>query len=133
MGIASGLFGIGGGIITVPLLITFFATSDLVAKGTSLLVTIPTSIVGTRANKRAGMAHLRAGLLVGVAAAVASVPAARLAMLMSARFSGLLFAALLVSVAAQLSVKAIRESRTGALGTSSPPTPLNATSGDSRP
>jgi len=47
MGVASGLFGIGGGIIAVPLLISFFAVSDLVAKGTSLLVTIPTSLVGT--------------------------------------------------------------------------------------
>jgi hypothetical protein len=76
MGVASGLFGIGGGIITVPLLISFFAVSDLVAKGTSLLVTIPTSLVGTAADRRPGLVDIRVALVVGLAAAVAAVPAA---------------------------------------------------------
>jgi uncharacterized membrane protein YfcA len=31
MGLASGLFGIGGGIIAVPLMVSVFAVSDLVA------------------------------------------------------------------------------------------------------
>ena len=111
MGVASGLFGIGGGIIAVPLLISFFAISDLVAKGTALLVTIPTSVVGTVANQRAGLVDVRAGLVVGMAAAVAAVPAVGLALLMSARLSGVLFAALLFAVATQLTVKATRVAR----------------------
>lgn len=116
MGVASGLFGIGGGIIAVPLLISFFASSDLVAKGTSLLVTIPTSTIGTVANRHAGIVDVRAGVVVGFAAAAASIPAARLALLMSARLSSLLFAALLVGVATQLSVKAARASRREGFG-----------------
>jgi hypothetical protein len=108
MGVASGLFGIGGGIIAVPLLISFFAVSDLVAKGTSLLVTIPTSLVGTVANRRAGLVDIRVALVVGVAAAVAAVPAAGLALLLSARLSGVLFSALLIAVATQLTVKSVR-------------------------
>lgn len=111
MGVASGLFGIGGGIIAVPLLISLFAVSDLVAKGTSLLVTIPTSLVGTVGNRRAGLVDLRVALVVGVAAASAAFPAARLALLIPARLSGVLFAALLVAVATQLTVKSIRASR----------------------
>jgi uncharacterized membrane protein YfcA len=117
MGIASGLFGIGGGIIAVPLLISFFAVSDLVAKGTSLLVTIPTSVIGTAANQRAGLVDVRGGLVVGVAAAAAAVPAVGLALLISARLSGLLFAALLIVVAAELGVKASRTARTNAVAT----------------
>lgn len=121
MGIASGLFGIGGGIIAVPLMISVFAISDLVAKGTSLLVTIPTSVVGTMANRRAGLVDLRAGIVVGIAAAIASVPAVDVALLMSPRLSGVLFAALLLAVAAQLTVKAIRAPRKdGAAAKSSP-------------
>jgi len=120
MGVASGLFGIGGGIIAVPLLISFFAVSDLVAKGTSLLVTIPTSLVGTVANQRAGLVDVRAGLVVGVAAAVAAVPAVGLALLMSARLSGVLFAALLIAVATQLTMKAVRAARTSGLSRTSP-------------
>ena len=108
MGVASGLFGIGGGIIAVPLMISLFAVSDLIAKGTSLLVSVPTSAVGTVANRRSGLVDLRAGLIVGVAAAAASVPAVGLALTMSPRLSGLLFAGLLVLVALQISMKSIR-------------------------
>ncbi|MGO1839686.1 MAG: sulfite exporter TauE/SafE family protein, partial [Candidatus Microbacterium stercoravium] len=39
-GILSGLIGVGGGVIIVPALIILFGTSDLVAKGTSLLMMI---------------------------------------------------------------------------------------------
>lgn len=117
MGVASGLFGIGGGIIAVPLLVSFFAVSDLVAKGTALLVTIPTSVVGTAANRRAGLVDVRAGLVVGVAAALAAVPAVGLALLMSPRLSGVLFAAILIAVAAHLALKASRE---GGPGTAPP-------------
>lgn len=108
MGVASGLFGIGGGIIAVPLMISLFAVSDLVAKGTSLLVSVPTSVVGTVANRRAGLVDIRAGLVIGVAAAAASVPAAGLALAVPARVSGLLFAGLLVLIAVHLGVKATR-------------------------
>lgn len=111
MGVASGLFGIGGGIIAVPLLISFFAVSDLVAKGTSLLVTIPTSLVGTVANRRAGLVDIRTALVVGIAAAIAAVPAAGLALFMSPRLSGVLFSALLIAVAMRMVVKSIPASR----------------------
>jgi hypothetical protein len=121
MGVASGLFGIGGGIIAVPLLISFFAVSDLVAKGTSLLVTIPTSLVGTAANRRAGLVDIRVALVVGVAAAVAAVPAAGLALLLPARLSGLLFSALLIAVATQLTVKSVRAARKDNPSTGSAP------------
>jgi len=112
MGIASGLFGIGGGIIAVPLMVSLVAISDLVAKGTSLLVSIPTSATGTVANRRAGLVELRAGVVVGVAAMVASFPAARLSLAMSPTLSARLFAGLLVLVALQLAVKAHRSGPT---------------------
>ena len=111
MGIASGLFGIGGGVIAVPALVAIFGISDLVAKGTSLLVLIPTGIVGTIANLRGGLVDVRAGVVVGIAAVAASVPGVALALLMTPRVSSILFAALLVVAALQLAVKAVRAQR----------------------
>ena len=108
MGIASGLFGIGGGVIAVPALVAIFGISDLVAKGTSLLVLIPTGIVGTIANLRGGLVDVRAGVVVGIAAVAASVPGVALALLMTPRVSSILFAALLLVAALQLAVKAVR-------------------------
>jgi len=112
VGIASGLFGIGGGIIAVPLLIAGFAVSDLTAKGTALLVSIPASVAGTVTSRRAGLVDVRAGLAVGAAAAAASVPAVYAALAIPPALSGILFAALLLAVAAQLTVKALRARRT---------------------
>ena len=111
MGIASGLFGIGGGVIAVPALVAIFGISDLVAKGTSLLVMIPTGIVGTIANVRGRLVEVRAGLVVGVAATAASVPGVYLAFLLTPRLSTILFAVLLLAAAAQLTVRAIRIQR----------------------
>ena len=108
MGVASGLFGIGGGVIAVPALVAVFGVSDLIAKGTSLLVLVPTSIVGTAANARARLVDLPAGLVVGVAATIAAVPGVALALLIPPRLSSILFAVLLGLVAIQLAVRAIR-------------------------
>jgi hypothetical protein len=111
MGIASGLFGIGGGIIAVPALVAIFGISDLIAKGTSLLVMIPTSVVGTVSHSRARAVDVRAGLVLGIAATIASVPGAILALSLPPRLSAVLFAALLLAVAAQLISAAVRAPR----------------------
>lgn len=108
IGIASGLFGIGGGVIMVPAFIALFGMGDLVAKGTSLAVMIPTAVSGTVANARAGIVDLRAALVVGIAATVASFGGVAIAFLISPQWSAWLFAALIVVAAVQLTVRAIR-------------------------
>jgi uncharacterized membrane protein YfcA len=46
MGILSGILGIGGGVVLVPMLVFFLGTAQHLAQGLSLLVIIPTSIAG---------------------------------------------------------------------------------------
>lgn len=111
LGLASGLFGIGGGVIAVPALVGLLGVSDLVAKGTSLLVIIPTSAAGTITNYRNRLVDLRTGLVVGLAAAAASVLGAFIALALPPRPSTILFAVLLVAIAVQLAVRAIRLGR----------------------
>jgi uncharacterized protein len=110
MGVASGLLGIGGGAIAVPALVALFGFSDLIAKGTSLLVMIPTSLAGSITNARAELVELRSGLTVGIAAAAASVPGVFIALVLPPRLSTVLFAVLLLAVAVQLAVRALRRS-----------------------
>lgn len=69
-GVLSGILGVGGGVIVVPALMFFFGSSDLIAKGTSLLMMIPGSISATIGNVRRSNVDLRAALLVGGAASV---------------------------------------------------------------
>ena len=48
----------------------FFGSSDLIAKGTSLLMMIPGSLSGTFANLRRQNVDLRAAAIVGIAASI---------------------------------------------------------------
>lgn len=108
MGVASGLFGVGGGVVLVPLLIAVFGAGDLVSKGTALLVMLPTAAMGTLTNMRGGIVDLRAGVTVGIAATLASFGGVAIAFLMTPRTSGMLFALLLLVSATQLTVRALR-------------------------
>lgn len=108
VGVSSGLFGIGGGIIAVPLLVSVFAVTDLVAKGSALLVSIPTGLAGTFSNRRSNLVDVRAGLVVGTAAAAASIPAVYVALAIPSSLSHVMFGVLLLAVAAHLAFKALR-------------------------
>jgi uncharacterized membrane protein YfcA len=112
VGIAAGLFGIGGGLVMVPAFITVFGMGDLLAKGTSLAAMIPTSISGSIANLRGRLVSAREGLIVGAAATLAALPGVALAFLLPPTVAAWLFAALLVAAAVQLTVRAIRAGRT---------------------
>lgn len=69
-GILSGLLGVGGGVVVVPVLMFFFGASDLVAKGSSLLMMIPGSISATFGNLRRKNVDLRAAAIIGLTACV---------------------------------------------------------------
>jgi uncharacterized membrane protein YfcA len=64
-GIASGMFGIGGGVLLVPLLGLLFAFSQHRAQGTSLIALIPpTGVLALMAYARQGFVSWRTGLLL---------------------------------------------------------------------
>ena len=46
MGVLSGLLGVGGGVVLVPMLLFFLDVPQHMAQGISMLVIIPTSISG---------------------------------------------------------------------------------------
>lgn len=98
-GVLSGLVGVGGGVVIVPGLEVVLGAGDLLAKGTSLLTMVPTSVSGTVANLRRRAVELRVGLTVGVTAAVCSPGGAWIARLVDPQVGTWLFAAFLVVVA----------------------------------
>lgn len=110
-GVASGLFGIGGGVIIVPALIALIGVSDLVAKGTSLLAVLPAALTGTATNVRGHVVRLTPALVVGLAAATSASGGAALALEVPPRLSAVLFGLLLVASATQLTVRAVKARR----------------------
>ncbi|MBX3067149.1 MAG: sulfite exporter TauE/SafE family protein [Cryobacterium sp.] len=101
-GVLSGLLGIGGGVFVVPMLMILFGLGDLVAKGTSLLMMIPTAITGSVANYRRGHTDLNAAGIIGCLSVPASIGGAALAWAVPANVGSILFALLLVYSAVQL-------------------------------
>jgi len=64
-GVASGMFGIGGGVLLVPLLGLFFSFSQHRAQGTSLVALIPpTGLLALLAYARQGFVSWRTGFLL---------------------------------------------------------------------
>lgn len=110
-GIMAGLLGVGGGVVVVPALIILFGTSDLIAKGTSLLMMIPTAISGTVGNFRRGNVDLLAAALVGVAACTTTALGALVATHIEPVTANILFAAFLTFIAVQMGMRAVRAHR----------------------
>lgn len=72
VGVMSGLLGVGGGTIMVPIFRLAFGMSPLASTATSLFAIIPTSISGVVAHARAKTCLPKLGLALGVGGAVMS-------------------------------------------------------------
>jgi uncharacterized protein len=110
-GTLAGLLGVGGGIIVVPALMLLFGTSDLIAKGTSLLMMIPTAVSGTIGNIRRRNVDLFAAALIGAAACTTTALGAWIATLVDPLTGNVLFAVFLVVIAGQMALRALRGQR----------------------
>jgi uncharacterized membrane protein YfcA len=110
-GILSGVLGVGGGIIIVPVLIMLFGMSDLVAKGTSLVMIVPTSISGTIANLRRKNTDLVVAAFIGIPACLTTPFGAWIARSVTPLIGNILFAIFIAIIVTQLIVRAVRQSR----------------------
>lgn len=109
MGVSAGLFGIGGGVIVIPVLMLGFGQSDLLAKGVSLLAMAPGSISGSISHLRHGSTRLRHGAWVAAGAIVTTPIGAYVAFALDPTSAGILFAVLLLIVATNLTIRAVRQ------------------------
>lgn len=97
-GFFSAMFGVGGGIVLVPLLILAARFSDRPAMATSLAAIGLIALVGTISYAIHGDVHLGYALLVGLPAAGGAVAGAALQQRLTAPVVTLGFAALLAAV-----------------------------------
>jgi len=107
-GVLSGVLGVGGGIIVVPVLMFFFGSNDLVAKGSSLVMMIPGSISGTLGNLRRQNIDVRAALIVGLAACVCVPFSSVLATLLDPLVANVLFSLYILYITGQMLVRKLR-------------------------
>jgi uncharacterized protein len=98
VGVCSGLFGVGGGVILVPLLALLFGYEQHVAQGTSLIALVPpTGLLAFLNYSKAHEVSWVVGLLIMPGVFLGALYGSRLAQKLSPRrmrrvFAGILFA-----------------------------------------
>ena len=103
-GFMSALFGVGGGIVVVPLLILLLAYTPHIATATSLAAIAITALAGTITFAIAGEVDVAHALLVGLPAAGGAAAGSTLQQRVRARELSYLFAAFLAAIAVWLLV-----------------------------
>jgi len=102
IGVASGITGVGGGILTVPFLGLGFGIGQRVAQGTSLVAILPTAAIGALTHYRSGNVNLRAAMWMGLAGVPTALAGAALALWLPQRILGGLFGLFLLFAATRI-------------------------------
>jgi uncharacterized membrane protein YfcA len=101
VGVASGLFGIGGGVLLVPLLVLLFGFEQHSAQGTSLIALVPpTGLFAFLAYYRAHQVDLKVALLLTPGFFLGGIAGGRLAAKLSPRGMRIAFGLFLFLVGA---------------------------------
>jgi uncharacterized membrane protein YfcA len=101
-GAFSGLFGVGGGTVIVPLLILWLGYGERLATGTSLAAILVIAALATPAQGLYGNVDVLKGLLVGIPAVGGVVVGIALQQRLPERGVSVLFALLLLVTAVEL-------------------------------
>lgn len=95
-GVAAGMFGVGGGVLLVPLLVLLFQFDQHRAQGTSLVALVPPSgLLGFMEYNHAGYISWKVGLLLMPGIFLGGIAGSRLAQTLQPRRMREVFAALL--------------------------------------
>jgi uncharacterized membrane protein YfcA len=103
-GLFSGLFGVGGGTVIVPLLILWFGYGEREATGTSLAAIVLIGAVGAATQGLYGNVDVERAVELAVPAVAGVVAGTALQQRVPTKAISLLFSALLVAVAVDLAV-----------------------------
>ena len=123
IGFASALFGVGGGIIMVPLLNIIFGLTIHEATATSLLVVLPTSIAGALFHRSQGTIAREALLPLLPTALIGAALGAVAANALSGEALELAFGVLLLVSAARLFLEREKEEKRPAQASTMEPSP----------
>jgi uncharacterized membrane protein YfcA len=106
-GVVAGMLGVGGGILFVPALVLFLDLPQVDAEATSLLAIIPVALVGAASQRRYGNLRLRDAVVLGVLAVPGAIAGVAIVNAIPERTVEVLFALLMLYVAAQLVRRAL--------------------------
>ncbi|HEY3318018.1 MAG TPA: sulfite exporter TauE/SafE family protein [Coriobacteriia bacterium] len=112
-GVLSGMFGIGGGIITTPAIRLLLGGSAIAAVASSLPAIIPSALTGAFSYARRGIADVRGGLQVGTWGAAFAVAGAYLTRFIGGSILLIVTAAIIGYMAVDMALLALRAREPG--------------------
>lgn len=109
VGVLSALFGVGGGILMVPFMVLVLNETQHVAEGTSLLVIVPTAVIGVLAHRRGDFVDFRAAALMAVGGMGGAVAGATLALRLAGETLETMFGVLMALVGTRTVIKGVKQ------------------------
>lgn len=114
VGLLSGTFGVGGGVIAVPALTLLLHIDQHIAQGTSLAMMVPTTALAAYRYWRAGHLRWPAAARLGTAALVFALLGAHVSLALPTRALRLIFAAFVAFLAVRIAVAGPGQARSTA-------------------
>ena len=112
-GILTGIMGVGGGVVMVPMMVLLLGVSQHLAQGISMLVIIPTVMVAILKLRKSNLFEYRTALLLAAGSIVGSLLSSNMVQLIDGVILKRIFGVLVVysSIRMILPAKAKKESK----------------------
>ena len=112
-GILTGIMGVGGGVVMVPMMVLLLGVSQHLAQGISMLVIIPTVMVAILKLRNSNLFEFRTALLLAAGSIAGSLLSSNMVQLIDGVVLKLIFGVLVVysSIRMILPAKAKNESK----------------------
>ena len=112
-GILTGIMGVGGGVVMVPMIVLLLGVSQHLAQGISMLVIIPTVMVAILKLRNSNLFEYRTALLLAAGSIVGSLLSSNMVQLIDGVILKRIFGVLVVysSIRMILPAKAKKESK----------------------
>lgn len=105
-GVLSGLVGVGGGVIMVPLMVLFFGMSQHQAQGTSLAVlAVPVTAVAVYNYYQEGHINIKFALIIAVFFVIGSILGSKLAINLDQKMLKKIFGIVLLIIAGKMLIE----------------------------
>ncbi|MEM0444910.1 MAG: sulfite exporter TauE/SafE family protein [Nitrososphaerota archaeon] len=106
-GFIAGFFGVGGGIVNVPVMVIFLGVPAHIATATSHLVLVVTSATGIATHASLGHVELLTGMLIGAGALFGAQAGAKISQKLRGRTIEILLALFLIVIALSLIIQSL--------------------------
>lgn len=111
VGCLSAIFGVGGGVLMVPFMVLALNENQHLAEGTSLMVIVPTAVVGVLAHRQSGYVSFKAAALLAAGGIGGAWVGALLALRLSGDTLEFVFGLFVAVVGARTIIQGIKQSK----------------------